>query len=71
MPDGKDFFRTARARLSPDVFAEFLSSIKALNSHTRTRAQTLEDAQELFGPQNHDLYVQFSALLAAHLVDAR
>ncbi len=63
----QEFFRVARARLSPDTFTAFLASIKALNAHTRTRGQTLEDAQILFGASNSDLYVQFESLLAAHL----
>lgn len=63
----QEFFRVARARLSPETFTAFLASIKALNSHTRTRGQTLEDAQILFGQHNTDLYVQFESLLAAHL----
>lgn len=67
VPDGKGFFRMARSRLSPEAFAAFLSSIKALNAHTRTRAQTLEDAALLFGSENDDLYASFEALLAAHL----
>ncbi len=67
VPDGKAFFRTARARLPPDSFAAFLASIKALNSHTRTRAQTLDDAAALFGPENHDLLASFEQLLQAHL----
>jgi hypothetical protein len=66
-PEGRDFFRTARARLPPDVFTAFLNSIKALNAHTRTRTQTLEDAAVLFGASNDDLYRDFEALLAAHL----
>ena len=57
----------ARARLSPETFTAFLNSIKALNAHTRSRSQTLEDAQILFGQHNADLYAQFEALLAAHL----
>jgi hypothetical protein len=67
VPDGKVFFRTARARLAPQDFSAFLSSIKSLNAHTRTRAQTLADAEILFGPGNADLLVDFEALLAAHL----
>ena len=63
----QEFFRVARARLSPETFTAFLASIKALNAHTRTRAQTLEDAQILFGQHNMDLYTQFESLLAAHL----
>ncbi len=66
VPDGKSFFRTARSRLSPDTFAAFLESIKSLNAHKRTRAQTLDDAAILF-ENNHDLYVAFEQLLQAHL----
>jgi len=66
-PDGKAFFRTARARLAPDAFAALLASIKALNAKTRSRQQTLEDARILFGPASADLYAEFDELLSQHL----
>lgn len=66
-PSGKDFFRSARARLSPEAYARLLQSIKDLNAHLVRAPQVLEEAQAVFGIANQDLYAQFEALLSAHL----
>lgn len=66
-PDGKAFFRTARARLSPEAYAQLLDNIKGLNAHTRTRSQMLDELRVLFGANNADLFVEFEALLTQTL----
>lgn len=65
--DGKDFFRQARNRLSYEQFSAFLANIKELNAHRQTREETLQKAQETFGPDNKDLYSAFEGLLSRHL----
>lgn len=64
--DGKEFFKRARHRLSFQQFNEFLANIKKLNSHLQTRDETLAKANEIFGPENQDLHVAFTALLSRH-----
>lgn len=64
--DGKEFFKRARHRLSFQQFNEFLANIKKLNSHLQSRDETLEKAQEIFGLDNQDLHVAFTALLSRH-----
>lgn len=65
--DGKEFFRQARNRLSYEQFSAFLSNIKELNAHRQTREETLRKADDIFGPDNKDLYVAFDGLLSRHL----
>eukprot|EP01018_Ginkgo_biloba_P023762 Gb_03286 [translate_table: standard] len=65
--DGKEFFRQTRNRLSYEQFSAFLSNIKELNSHRQSREETLRRADEIFGPDNKDLYVAFDGLLSRHL----
>ncbi|RYR63532.1 hypothetical protein Ahy_A04g021344 isoform C [Arachis hypogaea] len=57
--DGKEFFRQVRSRLSYEQFGAFLSNVKELNSHKQTKEETLQKADEIFGPQNKDLYAIF------------
>jgi hypothetical protein len=64
--DGKDFFRLARSRLSQEQFDRFLANIKGLNDHTQSRDATLEQARQLFGRGNDDLFASFGSLLAHH-----
>jgi len=64
--DGKEFFKRARHRLSFQQFNEFLANIKKLNSHLQTREETLDKANEIFGPENQDLHVAFTSLLSRH-----
>ncbi|KAJ7545626.1 hypothetical protein O6H91_08G004100 [Diphasiastrum complanatum] len=64
--DGKEFFRQARGRLSYEQFSVFLESIKELNAHKQTREDTLKKAEQIFGPQNADLYADFETLLSRH-----
>ena len=67
-PTGKDFFRSARARLSPESYARLLQSIKDLNAHLVRAPQVLEEAQSIFIQAGAmDLFSQFEALLSAHL----
>ncbi|KAJ7568769.1 hypothetical protein O6H91_01G047300 [Diphasiastrum complanatum] len=65
--DGKEFFRKARNRLSYEQFSAFLTNIKELNAHRQTREETLKKADEIFGPENKDLYASFDGLLSRHL----
>lgn len=64
--DGKDFFRQARLRLTYEQFNQFLTNIKRLNDHVQTRDETLKQAQDIFGPDNQDLFVAFNELLNKH-----
>ncbi|OMO53776.1 hypothetical protein CCACVL1_28358 [Corchorus capsularis] len=57
--DGKEFFRQVRSRLSYEQFGAFLANVKELNSHKQTREETLRKAEEIFGPDNRDLYAIF------------
>lgn len=61
--DGKEFFRQVRSRLSYEQFAAFLANVKELNSHRQTREETLRKADEMFGPENKDLFVIFEGLI--------
>ncbi|GMJ02020.1 NAI2-interacting protein 1 [Hibiscus trionum] len=65
--DGKEFFRQARNRLSYEQFAAFLANVKELNSHKQTREETLRKADEIFGPDNRDLYAIFEGLINRNL----
>ncbi|KAL0286653.1 UNVERIFIED_CONTAM: hypothetical protein Scaly_2787300 [Sesamum calycinum] len=59
--DGKEFFRQVRNRLSYEQFGAFLANVKELNSHKQTKEETLLKADEIFGPDNKDLYAIFEA----------
>ncbi|KAK9725605.1 hypothetical protein RND81_05G156700 [Saponaria officinalis] len=61
--DGKEFFRQVRSRLSYEQFGAFLANVKELNSHKQTKEETLLKADEIFGPDNKDLYTTFEGLL--------
>ncbi|GAB4851200.1 hypothetical protein Ancab_030494 [Ancistrocladus abbreviatus] len=61
--DGKEFFRQVRSRLSYEQFGAFLANVKELNSHKQAKEETLRKAEEIFGPDNKDLYSIFEGLL--------
>ncbi|KAF2287769.1 hypothetical protein GH714_002646 [Hevea brasiliensis] len=61
--DGKEFFRQVRVRLSYEQFGAFLANVKELNSHKQTKEETLRKADEIFGPDNKDLYAIFEGLI--------
>ncbi|KAL8216519.1 hypothetical protein R6Q57_023356 [Mikania cordata] len=61
--DGKEFFRQVRGRLSYEQFSAFLANVKELNSHKQTKEDTLRVADDIFGPENKDLYVIFEGLI--------
>ncbi|KAG5554886.1 hypothetical protein RHGRI_012449 [Rhododendron griersonianum] len=61
--DGKEFFRQVRSRLSYEQFSAFLANVKELNSHKQTKEETLQKADEIFGPDNKDLYAIFEGLI--------
>ncbi|XP_039072158.1 uncharacterized protein At4g15545-like [Hibiscus syriacus] len=61
--DGKEFFLRARNRLSYEQFGSFLANVKELNSHKQTREETLRKANEIFSPENRDLYAIFEGLI--------
>ncbi|KAF8038177.1 hypothetical protein BT93_B0898 [Corymbia citriodora subsp. variegata] len=65
--DGKEFFRQVRSRLSYEQFGAFLANVKELNSHKQTREETLRKAEEIFGPENKDLYVIFEGLITRNV----
>ncbi|PIA44698.1 hypothetical protein AQUCO_01700355v1 [Aquilegia coerulea] len=65
--DGKEFFRQVRSRLSYEQFGAFLANVKELNSHKQTREETLRKADEIFGPENKDLYVIFEGLITRNV----
>ncbi|XP_020086116.1 uncharacterized protein At4g15545 isoform X1 [Ananas comosus] len=65
--DGKEFFRQVRSRLSYEHFSAFLSNVKELNAHKQTREETLRKAEEIFGPDNKDLYTIFEGLITRNL----
>uniref|UniRef100_A0A5B6YN85 At4g15545-like C-terminal domain-containing protein n=1 Tax=Davidia involucrata TaxID=16924 RepID=A0A5B6YN85_DAVIN len=65
--DGKEFFRQVRSRLSYEQFAAFLANVKELNSHKQTREETLRKANEIFGPDNKDLYATFEGLFTRNV----
>ncbi|KAK9684107.1 hypothetical protein RND81_10G186800 [Saponaria officinalis] len=62
--DGKEFFRLARHRLSHEQFSAFLVNVKDLNAQKQSRVETLRKAEEIFGPDNKDLYISFQGLLS-------
>eukprot|EP00897_Mesotaenium_endlicherianum_P002561 jgi/Mesen1/2332/ME000155S01431 len=53
--DGKE------SRLSYEQFSSFLANIKELNAHRQTREETLRKADDIFGPDNKDLFLAFDA----------
>jgi len=61
--DGKQFFRQARNSLDHQAFNEFLGTIKRLNNQQQTREETLDNARQIFGPERHNLYMEFEQLL--------
>uniref|UniRef100_A0A0D9WGD2 At4g15545-like C-terminal domain-containing protein n=1 Tax=Leersia perrieri TaxID=77586 RepID=A0A0D9WGD2_9ORYZ len=65
--DGKEFFRQVRNRLSYEQFSAFLANVKELNSHKQTREDTLRKADEIFGPENKDLYTIFEGLISRNI----
>ena len=65
--DGKEFFRQVRNRLSYEQFSAFLANVKELNSHKQTREDTLRKADEIFGPDNKDLYTIFEGLITRNI----
>eukprot|EP00250_Pteridium_aquilinum_P012862 c20991_g1_i1 orf=259-1131(+) len=65
--DGKEFFRQARNRLSYQQFSAFLSNIKELNAHRQSREETLIKAEQIFGPDNQDLYYAFDGLITPNM----
>nr|XP_043610685.1 uncharacterized protein At4g15545-like isoform X2 [Erigeron canadensis] len=65
--DGKEFFRQVRGRLSYEQFSAFLANVKELNSHKQTKEDTLQKADEIFGPENKDLYVIFEGLISRNV----
>ncbi|KAI6683917.1 hypothetical protein NL676_029830 [Syzygium grande] len=65
--DGKEFFRQVRSRLSYEQFSAFLANVKEFNSHKQTREETLRKAEEIFGPDNKDLYVIFEGLITRNI----
>ncbi|CAK7332919.1 unnamed protein product [Dovyalis caffra] len=65
--DGKEFFRQVRTRLSYEQFGAFLANVKELNSHRQTKEETLRKAEEIFGPDNKDLYTIFEGLISRNV----
>ncbi|KAL7178025.1 hypothetical protein ACSBR2_031228 [Camellia fascicularis] len=65
--DGKEFFRQVRSRLAYEQFSAFLANVKELNSHKRTKEETLRIADEIFGPDNKDLYAVFEGLITRNV----
>ncbi|GJN14240.1 hypothetical protein PR202_gb01038 [Eleusine coracana subsp. coracana] len=77
--DGKEFFRqvsahltsvccyTCRNRLSYEQFSAFLANVKELNANRQTREETLRKADEIFGPENKDLYTIFGSLITRNI----
>ncbi|CAL5198809.1 unnamed protein product [Lathyrus oleraceus] len=65
--DGKEFFRQVRNRLSYEQFGAFLANVKELNSHKQTREVTLQKADEIFGPENKDLFTTFEGLITRNV----
>ncbi|XP_057489197.1 uncharacterized protein At4g15545-like isoform X1 [Actinidia eriantha] len=65
--DGKEFFRQVRSRLSYEQFGAFLANVKELNSHKQTKEETLRKADEIFGPDNKDLYAIFEGLITRNV----
>ncbi|KAL1548532.1 hypothetical protein AAHA92_16751 [Salvia divinorum] len=65
--DGKEFFRQVRSRLSYEQFSAFLANVKELNSHKQTKEETLGKVDEIFGPDNKDLYAIFEGLITRNV----
>ncbi|CAN6360143.1 unnamed protein product [Urochloa humidicola] len=65
--DGKEFFRQVRNRLSYEQFGAFLANVKELNANRQTREDTLRKADEIFGPENKDLYTIFESLITRNV----
>ncbi|KAK2646720.1 hypothetical protein Ddye_021915 [Dipteronia dyeriana] len=65
--DGKEFFRQVRSRLTYEQFGAFLANVKELNAHKQTREETLRKADEIFGPENKDLYAIFEGLITRNV----
>ncbi|KAL9407916.1 hypothetical protein AB3S75_046454 [Citrus x aurantiifolia] len=65
--DGKEFFRQVRNRLSYEQFATFLANVKELNAHKQTKEETLRKTDEVFGPENKDLYTIFEGLITRNV----
>ncbi|KAM5569147.1 uncharacterized protein ABKV19_016586 [Rosa sericea] len=65
--DGKEFFRQVRSRLSYEQFGAFLTNVKELNAHKQTKEETLHKADEIFGPDNKDLYAIFEGLISRNV----
>nr|GEW66553.1 putative WAT1-related protein [Tanacetum cinerariifolium] len=65
--DGKEFFRQVRGRLSYEQFSAFLANVKELNSHKQTKEDTLRKADDIFGPENKDLYAIFEGLISRNV----
>ncbi|KAJ7980178.1 PH-response transcription factor pacC/RIM101 [Quillaja saponaria] len=65
--DGKEFFRQVRSRLSYEQFGAFLANVKELNSHKQRKEVTLQKADEIFGPDNKDLYTIFEGLITRNV----
>uniref|UniRef100_A0A6N2MYN4 At4g15545-like C-terminal domain-containing protein n=1 Tax=Salix viminalis TaxID=40686 RepID=A0A6N2MYN4_SALVM len=65
--DGKEFFRQVRTRLSYEQFGAFLANVKELNSHKQTKEETLRKAEEIFSPDNKDLYTIFEGLITRNV----
>ncbi|KAL6610200.1 hypothetical protein ACP70R_040169 [Stipagrostis hirtigluma subsp. patula] len=65
--DGKEFFRQVRNRLSYEQFSAFLANVKELNAQKQTREDTLRKADEIFGPENKDMYTIFESLITRNL----
>ncbi|QCD77041.1 uncharacterized protein At4g15545-like [Vigna unguiculata] len=65
--DGKEFFRQVRSRLSYEQFGAFLANVKELNSHKQTKEETLQNANEIFGTENKDLYTIFEGLITRNV----
>jgi len=56
-----------RNRLSYEQFGAFLANVKELNSYRQTREDTLRKADEIFGPENKDLYTIFESLITRNV----
>ncbi|XP_050947800.1 uncharacterized protein At4g15545 isoform X1 [Cucumis melo] len=65
--DGKEFFRQVRSRLSYEQFSSFLTNVKELNAHKQTKEETLRKADEIFGPENKDLFTIFEGLITRNV----
>lgn len=61
--NGKNFFREARLKLSYEIFSVFLGYVKKLNDKTITKEKALSELKDIFGPENSELYEDFTCLL--------